>query len=84
MSKRSNHIPLALLWAFSQRPDQLDSMDFHHLTSCEDCIAILLLGRTSDSIEDFETTLSNYNMGEWKIRGGGGRLDMNDLHSPRP
>jgi hypothetical protein len=82
MSERSRHIPLALLWAYSQHADQLDSTYLHHLISCEDCVAILLLGRTSDSIEDFENRLSKYIMVQWRIEAGGGRLDMNDQHSP--
>ena len=83
MPKRSSHIPLVLLWAYSQRAEKLDTTYSRHLTSCEDCIAILLLGRTSDSIEDLENRLNNYVVGEWKSRAVGGRLDINGLHSSR-
>jgi hypothetical protein len=72
MSERSNHIPLFRLWEYSQRAAELDSTYFHHLNSCEDCVAIVWLGRTSDSIEDFRDRLSKYIRDESKIKAGGG------------
>jgi hypothetical protein len=53
------HILLSLLWEYSQT-GELDACHLDHLRFCEDCVAIALLGKTSESVEHFRSSLTKY------------------------
>jgi len=58
MSQQPAHISIYLLWEYS-RGGALESEQLRHLASCEDCIAILWLSKTSDSLEQLKTRLKD-------------------------
>ena len=52
------HLPLSLLWQYSQNRDaHLFTAQMDHLTLCEDCIGILWICRSSNSIQDAKARL---------------------------
>jgi hypothetical protein len=55
------HLPLSLLWQHSQgRDTHLFSGQLDHLTFCEDCIGILWICRTSNSLQDAQARLMEH------------------------
>jgi hypothetical protein len=59
MSHQSEHIPVSLLWAYSRGYGVLEVAHLQHLASCQDCIAILWLSKTSESLEHLKSRLKN-------------------------
>jgi hypothetical protein len=55
----TNHVPITILWEYSQDPSvlALESEHVEHLTTCEDCVAIIWLSRGAESFEDVKTQL---------------------------
>ena len=62
MSEQRVHIPVALLWEHSRDSTVLESGGLDHLESCEECIAILVLSKTSDSFEHLKSMLTKYSI----------------------
>ena len=60
MADHSVHISISLLWRYSRNSNALESEQLDHLTSCEDCLAILWLGKISDSIEHLKRKLMDH------------------------
>jgi hypothetical protein len=60
MSEFHLHIPLESLWKYSRDSYALKRNQLTHLALCEDCVAIVLLSKTSDSIEHLKDSLKNY------------------------
>ena len=59
-----HHLPFSLLWQYSQdRDTHLFSAQMDHLTLCEDCIGILWICRTSNSLQDAKTRLTEHGIG---------------------
>ena len=62
MLQQPVHIPVSVLWEYSKGHRALESEHLHHLASCQDCVAVLWLGRSSDSIEHLKTRLIEHNI----------------------
>ena len=61
LAQEWRHLPLSLLWQYSQNRDtQLFSAQMDHLTLCEDCIGILWICRSSNSIQDAKARLMEH------------------------
>lgn len=57
------HIPISVLWTYSRYPDVLESAQLDHLRCCEDCVAIVWLGYTSESVTHLKRSLEEYEFG---------------------
>lgn len=58
-----SHIPLSVLWAYSQslNPNELRlGAYWDHLRDCEDCVSVLWLCKTSLSIEGVKTKIKTF------------------------
>src|SRR5689334_8815377 len=55
----TNHVPIAVLWACSRDPSflVLESEHMEHLTTCEECVAIIWLSRSAESFEQLKDQL---------------------------
>ena len=60
----TEHLPLASLWEYAKNPTILGSTDIAHLVQCEDCVAILWLSRTANSVADLEMKLKQHGSSE--------------------
>ena len=54
------HIPISLLWEYSRDPKALDWTHMEHLVSCENCVGILWLSYTSETVTDLKRRLGAY------------------------
>jgi|KBSMisStaDraftv2_1062788.scaffolds.fasta_scaffold1161645_2 hypothetical protein len=57
MTEYRAHIPISKLWEYAREWSPFETAHWHHLKSCEDCVAILWLSRTADSVEHLECML---------------------------
>src|SRR5262245_3159788 len=64
LTPMSEHIPVSLLFEYSRNSDVLEFAHLDHLESCEDCVAILWLSRTSESLEHLKSRLKKHDHGE--------------------
>jgi hypothetical protein len=58
-----SHIPLAVLWGYSQNPNPNGlrmGPHFDHLNDCDDCVSVLWLCKTSISVEGVKTKLGSF------------------------
>ena len=56
----SPHIPMSQLWEYSRHPSALEWTQLEHLASCEDCIGILWVCRTSESVQQVKDSLGKH------------------------
>ena len=56
------HLPVALLWAYSQDENALVPLQVEHLKECQDCVAVLIMCHTCSSVQHVKTKVSAYGM----------------------
>jgi hypothetical protein len=56
----SPHIPISQLWEYSRDPSALEWTQREHLASCEDCIGILWVCRSSESVQQVKNSLGKH------------------------
>jgi len=61
MSHQSAHIPVSLLWEYANG-GPLEATHLRHLASCQDCLAIVWLSKSSESLEDLKRWLKDHNV----------------------
>ena len=54
------HVQILQLWEYSRRPSAFESVHLEHLVSCEDCVGILWMCRTSNSFQQVKDRLKKY------------------------
>jgi hypothetical protein len=60
----TNHVPIAVLWKSSRDPRVLLVEGYvEHLTTCEDCVAIIWLSRSAESFEKLKEQLREHGYG---------------------
>ena len=57
--KTQAHIPISVLWEYAHDVSAREAEHAHHLNSCQECVAIIWLARTCDSLEDLRGKLKN-------------------------
>jgi hypothetical protein len=61
-----SHIPLSVLWGYSQNANSNAlrlGPHFDHLSDCEDCASVLWLCKTSVSVEGVKAKLKSFGIG---------------------
>jgi hypothetical protein len=63
MPEYGAHIPISKLWEYARELSAFETAHWHHLKSCEDCVAILWLSQTADSLEHLISMLRDLPVG---------------------
>ena len=57
--KSQAHIPISVLWEYAHGVSAGEGEHAQHLQSCQECVAIIWLARTCDSLEDLRGKLKS-------------------------
>jgi hypothetical protein len=70
-----SHIPLSILWEYSQNPNPSELRTgpyWEHLSDCEDCVSVLWLCKTSISVEGVKAKLKRLRHGRFRLKCAAG------------
>ena len=56
----SSHVPISQLWAYSRDPNVPESIRLGHLSACDDCMDILWVCRSSESVQQVKDRLEKH------------------------
>jgi hypothetical protein len=58
--RNRKHIRASILWEHSRNPNTVVPLNVAHLSQCQDCVAVLIMGKTCASLEELRTRLNVY------------------------